>query len=121
MNNSFYLDWAENLLGDSAEPPDPPVRRIWISYLKEIRMGETVKFQYGKEADTLFVKGLVGNEHCFLLCREGRWYVKDNHSSNGTAVNGEFLDPDGESPLADGDVLMLGHHADSVTFRIELK
>lgn len=63
----------------------------------------------------------VGNEHCFLLCREGRWYVKDNHSSNGTAVNGEFLDPDGESPLADGDVLMLGHHADSVTFRIELK
>lgn len=65
VNNSFYLDWAENLLGDSAEPPDRPVRRIWISYLKEIRMGETVKFQYGKEADTLFIKGLVGNEHCF--------------------------------------------------------
>lgn len=67
VNNSFYLDWAENLLSDS---PDRmlgagDVRRIWINYEKEVRLGDTVVFQYGIEKDTLFVKGRVGDDDCF--------------------------------------------------------
>lgn len=65
VNNSFYLDWAENLLGDSADRMHGNIKRIWINYEREIRMGETVVFQYGTEENTLFVKGRIGDDDCF--------------------------------------------------------
>ncbi len=65
VNNSFYLDWAENLLDDSSHEMHGNVKRIWINYQREVRMGETVVFQYGTEKDTLFVKGRVGDNNCF--------------------------------------------------------
>ncbi len=67
VNNSFYLDWAENLLGDCADKQLAAIKRVWISYAREIRMGETVVFQYGSEKDTLFVKGKVGDDNCFKV------------------------------------------------------
>ena len=65
VNNSFYLDWAENLMGESLKEPARSVRRIWINYAREIRMGETVTFRYGLENEQLFVKGMVGEDSCF--------------------------------------------------------
>ena len=65
VNNSFYLDWAENLLNGSLDRIHGNVRRIWINYEREVRMGETVVFQYGIEKDTLFVNGRVGDDNCF--------------------------------------------------------
>ena len=63
----------------------------------------------------------VGNEHCYLVFKNGAWYVKDNHSSNGTAVNSIDIGLNGEQVLKDGDELKLGHHPDSPIFRIALK
>lgn len=63
----------------------------------------------------------VGNEHCYLAYRNGDWFVIDNHSANGTAVNGQFLDINGECILRDGDELVLGHHPDSMAFRIGIR
>lgn len=67
VNNSFYLDWAENLLSDSPDRMQRAgaVRRIWINYEKEARLGDVIVFQYGIEKDTLFVKGRVGDDSCF--------------------------------------------------------
>ena len=61
--------------------------------------------------------GRVGNEHCYILFKNGKWYVKDNHSANGTAVNSRDIGLNGEHVLNDGDELKLGHHSDSMAFR----
>ena len=71
VNNSFYLDWAENLLEIDGKEAGHKVRHIWINYAREIRMGETVVFRYGAEQDRLFVKGMVGEESCFKALLEG--------------------------------------------------
>lgn len=64
--------------------------------------------------------GRVGNEHCYIFYRNGNWYVKDNKSRNGTAVNSRDIGLNGECMLSDGDELKLGHHSDSVAFRISI-
>ena len=63
----------------------------------------------------------VGNEHCFIDFQSGQWYVVDNHSANGTAVNRQFLEINGKHMLRDGDELTLGHHPDSIAFRISIR
>lgn len=65
--------------------------------------------------------GRVGNEHCYLFFRNGNWFVRDNNSKNGTAVNSRDIGLNGECMLSDGDELKLGHHPDSVAFRISIK
>ncbi len=60
----------------------------------------------------------VSNRHCAIWCVEGRWFVKDNHSSNGTFLNHKDLGLDGQSSLSDGDVLTLGHTADAISFTL---
>lgn len=62
----------------------------------------------------------VGNEHCYLFYRDGAWYVRDNNSKNGTAVNSQDIGLNGERMLNDGDELKLGHHPDSIAFRISI-
>lgn len=63
----------------------------------------------------------VSNNHCFLYFSGGSWYVKDNHSSNGTAVNSRDIGLNGECRLSDGDELKLGHHQDSIVFRVTIR
>jgi Nif-specific regulatory protein len=49
---------------------------------------------------------LCSREHAEVFFREGKWRVRDNHSLNGTRVNGERID--GEHELAPGDEIHLG-------------
>ena len=63
----------------------------------------------------------VGNKHCYLKFKDGAWYVRDNDSSNGTAINSVDIGLGGERVLRDGDVLKLGHHSDSMAFRVSIK
>lgn len=48
----------------------------------------------------------VSTAHAMVLLREGRWWVRDEGSTNGTRVNGERID--GERPLREGDELQIG-------------
>lgn len=72
------------------------------------------------EGSFLSQDGRVGNEHCYIFYRNGNWFVKDNNSRNGTAVNSRDIGLNGECMLSDGDELKLGHHNDSVAFRISI-
>ena len=63
----------------------------------------------------------IGRKHCYLIFKDNSWYVKDNESKNGTAVNSIDIGENGEERLSDGDELKLGHHPDSMTFRISIK
>ena len=48
----------------------------------------------------------VSNVHATILCIENRYYLKDNHSTNGTYVDGVKIMDGGEKvPLRDGSVI----------------
>lgn len=88
-----------------------------------VEAGQTI-YMLGRSAnqgDFLSRDGRVGNEHCYLFYRNGAWFVRDNNSKNGTAVNSEDIGLNGERMLADGDELLLGHSSDSPAFRITIK
>jgi pSer/pThr/pTyr-binding forkhead associated (FHA) protein len=59
------------------------------------------------EANTLVLDDeFVSTAHAMVVLREGRWWVRDEGSTNGTMVNGQRVD--GETPIRDGDELQIG-------------
>jgi hypothetical protein len=48
----------------------------------------------------------VSTTHSMLVLREGRWWVRDEGSTNGTIVNGQRIE--GETPVREGDELRIG-------------
>ena len=125
-------DWS-GVLGASAQPkpsrPQTPKHEITLTAIRYGRLSfsiaadENVQYMLGrsaKQSSFLVQDGRVGNEHCIISFRKGHWYVKDNHSANGTAVNCRDIGEDGEQELFDGDELKLGHHQDSMAFRITI-
>lgn len=97
------------------------VRYGRLSFTIETKDGEYMLGRSANQSEFLRSDGRVGNEHCYLYFKNGSWYVKDNHSSNGTAVNSRDLGLNGESKLNDGDELKLGHHPDSMAFKITIR
>lgn len=122
-------DWS-GILGGTAAPKAATVQKRPSITLTAIRYGllsftveakPDVQYMLGRSANQskfLCNDGRVSNQHCYLYFQNGAWYVKDNHSANGTAVNSRDIGLDGESRLNDGDELKLGHHADSMAFKV---
>lgn len=50
----------------------------------------------------------ISRRHARLYTREGKWYVEDLDSTNGTYVNEERLTPYLPYAFSDGDILTLG-------------
>ena len=48
----------------------------------------------------------VSTAHSMVVLRDGRWWVRDEGSTNGTLVNGQKIN--GETPLREGDELQIG-------------
>lgn len=60
----------------------------------------------------------VGNEHLYIDYENNNWIVRDNNSTNGTAVNSKDIGYGGKKVLQSGDLLKLGHHPDSMEFKV---
>lgn len=60
----------------------------------------------------------VSNEHLYIDYENNNWIVRDNNSSNGTAVNSKDIGYGGKKVLQSGDLLKLGHHPDSMEFKV---
>lgn len=59
-----------------------------------------------EESTVVLDDEFVSTVHAMVLLRDGRWWVRDEGSRNGTMVNGERID--GERPLREGDELQIG-------------
>lgn len=125
------ISW-DSLLGVSTQPAQLSAGSCLT--LTAIRYGSLSLTLRAGQADLPFLLGRsagcgeflsqdlrVSNEHCYLTVQDGSWVVIDNHSANGTAVNHQFLDFNGQRVLCDGDELMLGHHPDSMAFRVSIR
>lgn len=67
-----------------------------------------------KEADVRIEDRYASGIHARVFSREGRFYVEDMGSTNGTLLNGATLH--GEAELIDGDTIQIG----DTTFRLEV-
>jgi FHA domain-containing protein len=67
-----------------------------------------------KEADVQIEDRYASSLHARVFSREGRFYVEDMNSTNGTLLNGATLQ--GEAELIDGDSVQIG----DTVFRLEV-
>ncbi|HEU4738948.1 MAG TPA: FHA domain-containing protein [Solirubrobacterales bacterium] len=67
-----------------------------------------------KEADVRIDDRYASGIHARVFSREGRFYVEDMNSTNGTLLNGATLH--GEAELIDGDTVQIG----DTIFRLEV-
>lgn len=51
----------------------------------------------------------VSHSHADIVNHEGTYYIRDNHSTNHTYVNGKMVQVDQEQILKDGDQILLGN------------
>jgi pSer/pThr/pTyr-binding forkhead associated (FHA) protein len=58
---------------------------------------------------------IISKRHCALLIREGKAFLRDFNSTNGTFINDEKLE--GERELANGDSLKLG----PLSFQVQIE
>jgi FHA domain/Transglycosylase SLT domain len=75
-----------------------------------VREGKT-SFGRGSEADLRFADDGLSRLHATIYNEDGRIWVVDENSSNGTFVNGEKVGFSGEA-LSAGDVIRIGHVTD---------
>lgn len=67
-----------------------------------------------KEADVRIDDRYASSIHARVFARDGRFYVEDMNSTNGTLLNGATLQ--GEAELIDGDAVQIG----DTVFRLEV-
>ncbi len=58
-----------------------------------------------KDCDLVLKNPYVARSQATFTCREGQWYVRDNGTRNGTALNGKPLEADREYRIHPGDSL----------------
>ena len=73
-----------------------------------------ISISRSKEADMRIEDRYASSIHARVFSREGRFYVEDMNSTNGTLLNGATLQ--GEAELIDGDTVQIG----DTTFRLEV-
>lgn len=61
LNNTHYLDWADELCGAECGQQQTP-GFIWIQYIKELLEGQAAVLQYDKREDSLYIRGYVGEK-----------------------------------------------------------
>ena len=67
VNNAFYFDWMEPVVIEFTHNGTIPLKRVWISYSKEVRYGDTAEIRYAADGDILFARGYVNGEYCFII------------------------------------------------------
>jgi pSer/pThr/pTyr-binding forkhead associated (FHA) protein len=59
----------------------------------------------GRKADLVIGEATISRTHIRIACEEGRFYLEDLGSTNGTQLNGERVD---RAEMQDGDELRMG-------------
>ena len=80
---------------------------------------ETQTFAIGKasSADFSIDNPFVSRVHCQIRFADGSFFLSDLGSRNGTSLNGVLLERDKESPLKDGDSIILAQDVVRLRFR----
>jgi pSer/pThr/pTyr-binding forkhead associated (FHA) protein len=83
---------------------------IWLTFQDgtEHELRETLTIGRGPENDLTLLSPAVSRNHAALAFRDGRWYVEDRGSYNGTFLNGTRVTPGVPLPLRHADRIEIG-------------
>jgi hypothetical protein len=85
-------------------------RQIWLTLRdgQEYELRERLSIGRAPENDLILDSKQVSRDHAFLSFRNGRWYLEDRGSFNGTYLNGNRLQPGSPLPLRHADRITVG-------------
>jgi pSer/pThr/pTyr-binding forkhead associated (FHA) protein len=83
---------------------------IWLTFPDgtEYELHGTLTIGRGPENGLTLASSAVSRRHAAVAFREGRWYVEDRGSYNGTFLNGTRVNPGTPLPLRHGDRIEIG-------------
>ena len=83
---------------------------IWLTFPDgtERELNGPLKIGRGSENDLVIPSSAVSRKHAALALHEGRWYVQDRGSYNGTYLNGTRVNPSTPLPLRHADRIEIG-------------
>ena len=89
---------------------------IWLTFPDgtEHELKEGVTIGRDVQNDLTFTSPSVSRDHAALTFRDGRWYLEDRGSFNGTFLNGTRVQPGTPLPLRHADRIGIG--AETVLF-----
>ena len=83
---------------------------IWLTFPDgtEHELTDSLAIGRGAENDLTIPSTAVSRKHAAIALREGRWYVEDRGSYNGTFLNGTRVNPGTPLPLRHADRIEIG-------------
>src|SRR4051812_7114859 len=83
---------------------------IWLTFPdgKEHELKESVTIGRDDSNDLTFTSATVSRDHAAVTFTDGRWYVEDRGSFNGTYLNGTRVQPGTPLPLRHADRIGIG-------------
>lgn len=86
------------------------VGEIWLTLPdgSEHELREAVEMGRDETNDLVFRSATVSRKHARVTFREGRWWIEDRGSFNGTFLNGVRLQPGVPTPLRHTDSIGVG-------------
>lgn len=83
---------------------------IWLTFAegREHELVGDVTIGRGAKNDLALASPTVSREHAEITCRDGRWFIADRGSFNGTFLNGTRVQPGTPLPLRHADRIGLG-------------
>ncbi|MFL6020880.1 MAG: FHA domain-containing protein [Gaiellaceae bacterium] len=83
---------------------------IWLTFPDgtEHELKDSVTLGRDTRNDLVFESSSVSRDHASVSFRDGRWYVEDRGSFNGTFLNGTRLVPGTALPLRHADRISIG-------------
>lgn len=82
--------------------------RLTFADGSEHALVESVTIGRGAKNDLAFTSPTVSREHAAITFRDGRWFIEDRGSFNGTFLNGIRVQPGTPLPLRHADRIRLG-------------
>jgi pSer/pThr/pTyr-binding forkhead associated (FHA) protein len=83
---------------------------IWITFPDgtERELKDSVTIGRDSSSDFPFASSTVSREHAAITIRDGRWFIEDRGSFNGTFLNGTRVQPGTPLPLRHADRIGIG-------------
>lgn len=88
---------------EEAPPPTAAIRAVRGENLDVLLTNSKITFGRGSDRDVVLSASTVSRNHFTMLYRDGLWHVLDEHSPNGTFVNGAPIAPGVPVALSSGD------------------
>lgn len=118
------VDIAENAEEDEAAPPEPektaPKARVSFtgqnnSDVKFVEFSKSATIGRRNTNDLIISDKAVSGNHCDLTFVDGKVYIEDMNSTNGTFIDGERIS---RKELKNGDIIILGKMSFKVNISI---